>query len=322
MKKILIFSMLILLIFGCSHITVETLPITVTDNSGKPVPIIVLPFSDYSNDDFIADRSAILMASLNSALIKYGFMPLPYEDIFAFLLERGVIKSVAVKAAHDEKFLNDYSKMMKDFVQEVYKSERQAPQKFIPLDEKLLLAMKDRFKSRYVLRGRVIEMGTKKAESFNPAQTGVLPFIFKTGSRVVFGVGSTDTYELVDKLMLGAVLGSGLAQERYPLDPKRFKLKDQENIKDLNRGIWAAGGPGLAWMSHGSGDTPAGIVHMEMLLQDTATGMPIWANRIRVDVTPESVFYTGDRDSLLKVAIERAVERLIEDLTKTFNARS
>lgn len=321
MKRISL-MFLTLFMFGCSHITVETIPLTVTEKTTKPVNIIVLPFSDYSMDDNFVNRAAFLYASLNAALLKYGFMPSVYEDVVTFLLDKGVIKQVKLNLPYEQSHLKDYSQFMKDFIAEVYRTQMDKPQKYIALDDRILLEMKNRFKGRYVLRGRIIEMGTHTAESFNPAQTGILPFVFKTSGRIVFGVGSTDTYEMVNQMVMGAFLGSAFAQERIPLDPKRFDLKDEENIKDLNRGIWAAGTPGLAWLGHKSGDVKAGVIHLEMLVQDTETAQPLWANRIRVDVTPESVFYTGDRDSLLKIAIERAVDRLIEDLTKTLNARS
>ncbi|MFN3535327.1 MAG: hypothetical protein ACK4WB_08055, partial [Desulfatiglandales bacterium] len=256
MRKLFSFMGLILTLLGCSHIVVETIPLTVTDKSTQAVPIVVLPFSDYSGDEStsMGDRSSFLISSIDAALIKYGFIPSPYEDVVQFLLDKGVLKTVQVELPYKEEHLKDFSLETQGFVRSLYQQQTQRKaQRTVPVDHKLLGEIGKRFQSRYVLRGRIVEMGITSAQSFNPAQTGILPFIFKTGSRLVFGVGSTDTYELVNKMALGAIVGSAFAQGRFPLDPTRFDAKDEENIKDLNRAIWAAGGPGLAWLGHKSG---------------------------------------------------------------------
>jgi len=325
MKKIFISLIILMFLSGCGYIVVETIPMAERENAGKGIPIIVLPFSDYSGLDVSAmsRRAALLNDSINSSLVRHGFLPAVQDDVINFLIEKGVIKRLSTSTPYKEEYLKDYSREMKEFVANLYKQENPTQKnEFVALNEKLLLALKDRFNSRYVLRGRIHQMGIQDLDTINPVQAGILPFVFKTGSRIVFGVGSTETYEALNNMAVGAVLGGAFAQETFPLDPKRFDAKDRENIKDINRGVWLGGGPGLGWLSHKSGKVSNAVVHLEMVLQDAVTGAPLWSNRIGVEVSPESSFYLGGDESLLKAALEYAVERLIEDLTVSFNGRS
>lgn len=325
MKRLLYILIVIVFLSGCGHMVVETLPMAQKETLGKGIPIIVLPFSDYSGFDVysMGSRAAMLSDSINSSLIRRGFLPAVQDDVIDFLIQKKVIKKIDVSLPYNEEYITDYSRETRDFVKKLYQHDK-LPSKieFVALNEKILFALSERFKSRYVLRGRIHQMEVKGLDTVNPVQVGILPFIFKSGSRIIFGVSSSETYEAFNKVAIGAVLGSAFAQETFPLDPKRFDAKDQENIKDINRGIWLGGAPGLGLLSHKSGEVKNAVVHIEMVLQDALTGSPLWANRIGVEVSPESSFYLGGDESLLKAALEYAVERLIEDLTISFNARS
>jgi hypothetical protein len=246
-----------------------------------------------------------------------------HEDVVKFLMDRGVIKPLKDRSIYSEEDLAGYSKEMKVFLAEVMQGQLPPKrQEFVALDERLLREIGNRFRSKYVLRGRVLEMGTSSLDTFNPVQTGIIPFVFKTGSRLIFGVASTETYETVNRAVFGAMMAGALIQESSPLRPKRFDEQDRSNIEDINRAIWGAGVPGLGILGSKSGEVAKGVVQIEMLLQDTLTGEPIWANRIGIEVVPESAFSLVDKKALVKAAVEEAVERLIEDLAVTLNARS
>ncbi|MEJ2136336.1 MAG: hypothetical protein P8X86_13970 [Desulfofustis sp.] len=76
--------------------------------------------------------------------------------------------------------------------------------------------------------------------------------------------------------------------------------------------FWGGVGAVLGDMSHNSKADQA-VVQMRIWVQEAATGNLVWTNRIRVAVSPESVYADQQYDALFNSAIEKGVSTLIDN---------
>ena len=52
---------------------------------------------------------------------------------------------------------------------------------------------------------------------------------------------------------------------------------------------------------------------MRVWVQEAATGNVVWSNRVRVLVSPETMFADNQYDALFNTAIEKGVDALVND---------
>ena len=74
-----------------------------------------------------------------------------------------------------------------------------------------------------------------------------------------------------------------------------------------------ATGAVLGDMSYNSGKVEQAVVQMRIWVQEAATGNLVWTNRIRVAVSPESVYADQQYDALFNSAIEKGVSELVDN---------
>ena len=338
------------LVASCGYNVQETVsPVVPVSDLGEHKRVVILPFADYtqgSSPQGYWRRNILVMEALQDELHRHNFKPAMQEDVINYMLERGIIKetennrqvSMETTTLLTEMESSWSDEMKGELARAIYQNVTAAQggkdakywnsERLIALDVHTLRSLGNAFAADYVVRGRVVEFATDEEDSFNPMQTGILPFFFKFGQRTVFGVAKSDEYEMIDKMAIGALMGSGLAPSDYPLegDTKttvaghpRFGAVETftDSLPLQNAMIWGGVGAAAAHLAHKGGKVNRAAVQLRMVVQDAATGEIVWANRAEVRVTPQSAYADQDHDTLLRRAIQHATSNLVRNFLAT-----
>jgi hypothetical protein len=350
MKKIRVLITIILMVSlfsACGTVTTDSLhPVVRTANLGNEKTIVILPFADYTPADSPVGywrRNMLIMEALQDEIQRFGYAPAINEDVFAYLSQKKIInqntvpqKISSANSVLQAELAKDWSDIMKNEIinalkanlenEEVENSRDPNTQyKSIALDHKAIQEIGMAFNADYVVRGRIIVFKNDREDSFNPLQTGVLPFFFNTGSRALFGIAESDNYEMIDKMAIGGILGAALSMNDWPVDEDtttslagghpRFGggLTTDTSYSDWNTAIWGAAGAGLAHLAHKGGRVDNAIVQLRMIVQDTRNGEILWTNRAEVKTMTQSAFNKKDGDTLMARAIQQVCQRLFDN---------
>ncbi|SFM79983.1 hypothetical protein [Thermodesulforhabdus norvegica] len=326
---------------SCGHSTVELVsPVVPETDIGNQQKVVILPFADYTTSGTPYDywwRNVMIMEALQDELKRYGYHPVMEEDVIAYLLERGIIREKEINLGEGpeiqtlrEEIAAEWSDTIKaEIARALYhnlslqKSEEKYwdEQRLIALDHSTVKEIGARFGAKYIIRGRIIEIDTGRDDSFNPVQTGLLPFFFKVGSRTVFGIAESDTYEMIDKMAIGGLIGALAGPSDFPIEGDeeieghpRFggAIVESNAWSGFNAAIWGAAGAGAAYLAHKGGRVDKAVVHLRIVVQDAETGEIVWANRAEVKTTPKSVYGEHDARVLMARAIEDAAATLMQ----------
>ncbi|OAG27817.1 hypothetical protein [Thermodesulfatator autotrophicus] len=267
--------------------------------------VVILPFADYGSSSVWETwrKNVFIVEALEDELLKAGLATVPVEQVNQYLLNQGVIKPVKTYYPEADSSLlaileGDWSPEMKaeiwQAIERNQKSQKIKEEKTRPLDTKMIMDLGKTFGARYVVRGRIIDFEARHFRSLNPFKSGLLPFVVNLGSRTVFGVADSETYEALNFAATGGIAG-GLIDASWE-----------------GAGIGAAAG--LATVK--SGKTNQAKVQLRIYIQDTSTGEVVWTGRTEVEVTPQSVFANKTSDDLFKKAVEEAVYFLVADFSQ------
>lgn len=309
----IVFVFGLFLITACGYSVKENIsPVSPPPGQGNLEKVIVLPFVDYTasaSPGQYWQRNKLILETLQDELLKFGFLVVPYEDVFQYLLAQGVIqehRSLSSSLLYDE-LSAPWSEEMKQEIRKAIKQNQsfsREGQTVIALDRKTLQKLGKTFGARYVIRGRIIEFGDPEDDLLNPLQTGILPFVFRASSRTIFGRTYSGTYEMLNETATGALLGASV-----------WWLSADD-------GLTGAGiGAGSAFLAHQGGYVPQARVQLRLLVQDTLSGETIWSNRAEIQVEPKSVFTPAETDKLFEKAVTEAVKVLTADLAKAIEGQ-
>ena len=339
---------------ACGTTVVERIhPVVRTAAVGDAKKIVILPFADHTAGDSpygYWQRNVLVGEAVQDEVVRYGYVPAPQEDVIDYLAKKNIIKDVkdpreisGASSLLESELGKGWSEQMKVELMKalhnntvVQSRDRDSDkywnsQKLIALDHKSIQEMGARFGADYVLRGRIITLKQGQDDSFNPLQTGVLPFFFKAGSRTVFGMAQTDTYEMIDKMAIGGLLGAAVSSENWPKSSSGYTLQGgsprfggtfvENSSSDFNTAIWGAAGIGLAHLAHKGGRVDTAAVQLRMVIQDAQTGEIVWTNRAEVEVSPRSAYGEHDENRLMGQAIQQASARLVDNFIATQTGR-
>ncbi len=328
---------------GCGHKSVETVsPVIPQSTFGANNTVVILPFADYTTTGTPSEywrRNILIMEALQDELKKYGFVTATQEDVIQYLLDKAIIQETPVKkevppevAVLQEELQSSWSDIMKQEISlSIYRNISQQKdendkywnaQRLISLNKETINNIGKYFNARFIVRGRVIEATTGQDDSFNPAQTGILPFFFKVGSRTIFGIAQTDTYEMIDEMAIGGLMGLTLGSDSFPVKPgekvsghPRFGggIVESNKWSSANLAIWGLVGAGAAHLAHKGGRVDKAVIQLRMIVQDAETGEILWANRAEVKTTPRSVYGEHDSNVLMARSIQDAVATLVKN---------
>jgi hypothetical protein len=206
--KYLVIGILALFLGGCGHgqVVVETLNVPggpTASAAGNGKSIVILPFADYSQGNLgsAQRRNMLITESLTDRLIINGFGLPIQEDVLNYLFKENVISvntsSLAVELN------NDWSETMKNdirYYMNQVENEASNENSFGThgLDNQMIAKIGRQFNADYVVRGRILEFKTRQGTSWAPSRRGLLPVVFESTGRSVFGYVSSDSYDETD----------------------------------------------------------------------------------------------------------------------------
>lgn len=289
--KYLVIGVLALLLVSCGRgqTVVETLNVyegPTTNAPGNGKSIVILPFADYSqgNLESAQRRNMLITESLTDRLIVNGFGLPIQEDVFDYLVKENVIKLPSSDTETNSlaaELNNDWSGTMKNEIMGyMFQVEYEAAQKAGSssgthgLSSKMVAKIGHHFNADYIIRGRIIEFKTRQEPTWAIWKKGLIPFINDGANRLVLGYASSDAYD------------------------DRIQSFSIDNADALTHG-------------KGGANDSQGTVQIRMWVQEAATGSVIWSNRIRVQVSPQSIQADNQYDTLFNTAIEKGATTLV-----------
>jgi hypothetical protein len=301
---------IVILVFcvSCGQSVKETVkPVTPGTASDQFKRVVIVPFADHTPASSLQDhcrRNVLVLEALQDALFQAGFISAAEEDVVEYLMNQGVIQapqgSASYRTAAVERELQEgWSGEMKEELEEVIYQEittgsSEGKQKPIALNTQILKEMGNAFGADYIVRGRIIEFGADQKDSFNPLRTGLVPFVFKSGQRTVFGVAESEGYENID-------------------------MEAIEEYDRMRAMLWGAGGFLTGLIGEKQGRVRGATVQIRVLVQDARTGEVIWLNRAEACAAPSSAFAEQAPDLLIAKAIDKAVNSLVGDFVSAYN---
>lgn len=326
--KYLIIGVLALIMAGCGQTVVETM--YAPEGAGPNAPgygksVVILPFADYSFADSLVSahrRSIQVTESLTDNLVASGFSTSIQEDVFRYMIEQNLISVVAYEETHATSLRNElggeWSDQMKGILRN-YISEQQRVQgnKAVAapgthgMDEATVARIGRRFNADYIVRGRILEYKTRQDPTWEPWKKGFLPFLLQGTSRIAVGFAGADKYDRYGQMAAGATYGALIGyQTIWPFDNNTLFGASSATSNAI---FWGAVGATLGDLSYNSGRVDQAVVQMRIWVQEAATGNLVWTNRIRVSVSPETVYADNQYDALFNSAIEKSVSTLIDN---------
>ncbi len=325
--KYLVIGFLALILTGCGQTVVETLNVAEGPSPNAPgigKSIVILPFADYSegNLESARRRNMAINESLTDRFISNGFgMPIQ-EDVFDYLVKEEVILLASYQSSDTDSLdveLNGvWSESMKEeirFYKNQVNMEKAKQADTSPgthgLTTKKVAKIGRHFNADYIVRGRILEFKTRQDPSWAPWKKGLLPFVNGGTSKILSGFASSDAYDERNEILTGALLGGIIGYNNATLPWSDGKALWGMADGTANTVFWGAVGGGLGKVSHTSGKIDQAAVQMRVWVQEAATGNVVWTNRVRVLVSPETVFADKQYDTLFNKAIEKGVDTLV-----------
>jgi hypothetical protein len=326
--KFVLYLLSAVMLTGCGQTVVETLHVPDSPRvnaPGKGQTVIILPFADYTSSEALAGayrRNLTVSEALTDRLVAKGFTMAVEEDIFGYLVDEDIISLVSYDGNNTESLTaelsDEWSDVMKNQLQEYIKTQKMHSERTVSdspgthaVTPEALAKMGRRFNADYIVRGRILEYKTRQEATWSPWKRGILPFVYGGSTRILNGFASSDAYdernEAITGMAGGAIIGYNSATFPWGQDETFFGMVDGA----ANTVTWAGVGAALGMVTHSSGKVDQAAVQMRMWVQEAATGNVIWTNRVRVLVSPETVFADNQYDTLFNKAIEKGVDSLV-----------
>lgn len=324
--------LMLLLTVSCGKVAQETvIPVVPRPAISKFKKAVILPFADYTpafSPYCYWRRNALVLEALQDELYKAGFISAVQEDVTKYLLDKGIInqpkgltaETIALQGQLEEGWSDQMKREIEAVIYQNMTSDSTRKnglqkQKGVAMDSKMVKELGNNFYADYIVRGRIIEFRSGQVDTFDPFRIGVLPFVFKTGQRSIFGVAESKTYETIDKVAIGAALGGIIGHTDSIISPS-----DSAEYRDWNSLIWGTVGAGAGYLADKGGKVPKATVQLRILVQDARTGEIIWLNRAEVSTSPFTTYADQDREALFSSAIGLSVRRLVDSFVSTLSS--
>lgn len=330
MKRLqfLILGVLVLALTSCGQTVIETLHVPegpVFNGAGKGRTVVILPFADYSfadNLDSAHHRNLKITESLTDHLVADGFNLPVQEDVFKYLVEQNYV-SIPLYEERNSGSLNnelygDWSPQMKSEIRRYIEMQQVARDNRVSaspgthgLTTSAIRKIGRYFNADYIVRGRVLEYKTRQEATWAPWKKGIIPVVAGGGSQLLFGFASSDEYDSWDTTVAGGLIGSQIGREKtWPFDHDDGIFG---TAVTANTVAWGVGTGYLSNMAHDAGRVDQAVVQLRIWVQEAATGNVVWTNRVRVQISPESIFADSQYDTLFDQAVEKGISALMDN---------
>ena len=295
---------------GCGTTVQESLKVNneLRTNIGQGRKVVIMPFADYTEADDLESafrRNLFVNENMMDKFRQNGFMFPVQEDVFRYLINRNIINVVGYAQnptrSVEYELQKGWSAAMKGEMMKYAKEARKAMHHNPALDSPGTLGLDpaevtqlgQNFAADYVVRGSIIQYKARKDPSWAPWRKGIIPFVTGVTSQIAFGQARSDTYDNLGDIVTGGTLGAiyGYQSNNWPFTTRN---------KDI-----------LGVTGH--------QVQLRMYVQDAYNGEVVWANRVDVKVSPESVLADYQYDNLFEQATEQAIKVLMDDFMYTLN---
>lgn len=323
---------------GCGTSVQETLKVnnSLRTNIGQGRKVVIMPFADYTEADDLESafrRNLFVNENMMDKFRQNGFMFPVQEDVFRYLINRNIINVIGYTKnptrSLDYELQKGWSDAMKGEMQK-YAREARLATRYNPatdspgtlgLDPAEVTQLGQNFAADYVVRGSIIQYKSRQDPSWAPWKKGVIPFVTGVTSQIAFGQASSDTYDNLGNIVTGGTIGAiyGHHSNNWPFNTKNKSILGITGHQAGNTIVWGAIGSGLGDVANNAGDIPQAVVQLRMYVQDAYNGEVVWANRVDVKVSPQSVLADYQYDSLFEEATEQAIKVLMDDFMYTLN---
>jgi len=349
MKKFLLLFLSFFLMMGCApKVHVDHTPQAMPAVKNKRPRVLILPFASYALQGNLSEWlrvNAMFYEGVSDGFIKMGVAPLPFEEALWLCRQNGYIKisykkprvsKSLIEILNDPEFSEDMKSEIRKLVQlEIKKTGH------ISFDANLLLKLTEdelwdlakQAHTQYVVRGRITEFLVRDEDTLNPFKVGFLTFPLKFTSRTLYGRPSDEKWGLLQETSIGFGGGALIGSEAHdPFEPPHEETvhighpllgttvtKHSGGADDYDLGnalVWGAAGAGLALLSHYGGRSPEAVIGFAIYVYDAHRKELVWANRIRVRVSPETLWASAHPEDLFFRGIEEASRILMDQFWK------
>ena len=305
--------------------------------------VAIFPFADYSlqQDALCGDQwggNIKIVEEITDHFVQHGIRVAVQEDVNTVLVDHEIITPLssdhpAYGSGGGERYKSrligtpeydlvnvEHSDDMRDEIFNVIKRERaleQTEQVSPPtpaiqgasagLSKDMVRQLGEELGADLIIRGRIIEYGFKKTDTYNPLDRGFLPVLYEPIKDVLFGAPKDKNYESdLDDLDFSQ-LGEGLGF--------LFGEKTEDDVV----GTWDVvmdNSFGTVANLYPRKKRVASIVQIRLYAQDAATGDVIWSNRVETEYHPASnlAFNNRHEKTMLDKNVKAGVKLLMDDL--------
>ncbi len=338
-------AVLILLLFlaGCGYRTqMDYAPQAVKiAPQAQASRVLILPLSDLRGIPYRSwlQYNLTIYEALSQAFISYGYLPVPYENVLAYLKENRYLtrkrQKIKISPSLLELYQEDWSPIMKEELERVIGQEI-SKQQATGADQPLVLPLKREdmkklaraFGSELVIRGRILELGIRQSDSLDPFQIGFLTATNRTLARFFYGRGRGAYGTWQEVSVGGLIFGIAGSNAHDPFEPPHRKVihaghpllgetytayrGGNEDYDFNNFLVWGAAGAALSFLATQGGDNPEAVVALSLDIYDPARDEIIWHNRVRLRVAPVSFWASAQPTDLMLAGVEAAARSLIK----------
>ena len=327
--RIILIGLFVLTLTGCGQTVIETL--NVPENPGPNAPgygktVVILPFADYSQGDAIDSahrRNMMVTETLVDRLSANGFGLPIQEDVFQYLVAQNVIalmpyESIGSSSLSHEINSGDWSDTMTSILS--YYNEQSSKKQNGAVDspgthgltKQTVAKIGRQFDADYIVRGRILEYKTRQDTEWVPWKKGIIPFVNNSANRLAFGFASSDEYDETNNMLTGGILGGIIGHNVGSPWGEGDEILGISGGDTANAILW--GGVGMfAGKQSYQNRVDQAAVQLRIWVQEAATGNVVYTNRVRVLVSPESVYADNQYDTLFNKAIEKGVTTLVDN---------
>lgn len=293
--------------------------------------IVILPFADYTNANDIASafrRNMLLNEALIDCLTVQGFgMPVS-EDVFQYLVDEGIVNVASYKKNTNvslrNELNNDWSEIMKDSLRHYLRGQEMLQAAEVDnapgthaLDTQQIVKLGREFQADYIVRGRIVEFGTRQDHTWDPRRRGLLPVISGGTAQALFGFAGSESYDTINQMVATGLLGLGVGSlGDWPADDSSLFGNDDDGGLTNNEAAWGAVGATLGNLASKSGRIDQAVVRIRMWVQEASTGQVVWTNSAMVRVAPETVYSDAQYDDLFHTAIDKGITSLVDSFAR------